>query len=72
MVISLYDRGQILSVSVIVELEVDAEEFELGRLFSRLSSATTIELESRVPLPGATIPMVWISDGEHDTLKEQL
>lgn len=59
-------------MSVLVELEVDAQDFELGRVFSTLSSATTIELESLVPLPGATTPTVWISNGEHESLEERI
>lgn len=59
-------------MSVLVELEVDAHDFELGRIFSTLHSATTIELESLVPLPGATTPLVWIADGEHDALEDRI
>lgn len=59
-------------MSVLVELEVDAQDFELGRVFSTLTPATKIELESLVPVPGATTPMVWISNGEHDLLEERI
>lgn len=59
-------------MSVLVKLEIDAQDFEFGRVFSTLDEATTIELEPRVPLPGATIPMVWLENGTHDTLEEQI
>ena len=59
-------------MSVLVELEVDAGDFELGRLFSTLSAAATIELDSLVPLPGATTPLVWITDDDHESLADQI
>jgi predicted DNA binding protein len=59
-------------MSVLVELEVGADEFELGRLFSTLSATATIELDSLVPLPGATTPLVWITDDDHESLADQI
>lgn len=59
-------------MSVIVKLQVPAEDFEFGRLFSSLSDATTIELESLVPIPGSSMPFVWIDGEGHDTVAETL
>lgn len=59
-------------MSVLVELEIDADNFELGRVFSTLHSAATIELESLVPLPGSATPVVWITDDEHNALAEYI
>lgn len=59
-------------MSVLVELEVDAADFEFGRVFATLHPATSIELESLVPVSGGATPVVWISNSEHDVLEEQI
>ncbi|MDL5361152.1 helix-turn-helix domain-containing protein [Halalkalicoccus sp. NIPERK01] len=59
-------------MSVLVTLEIGTGDFELGRVFSTLDDATTIELEPRVPLPGATIPVVWLENGDHDALEDHI
>lgn len=55
-------------MSVIVKLQVTAEDFEFGRVFSALGTETTVELESLVPVPGDSVPFVWISGRDHDAL----
>lgn len=59
-------------MSVLVELEVDAADFELGRVFATLHSAATIELESLVPLSGKAMPIVWVTDDEHEALADYI
>lgn len=46
-------------MSVIVEFRVPAKDFELGRILS-VRGDSTIELETLVPLGGATVPLFWI------------
>lgn len=59
-------------MSVLIEAEIDAQDFEFGRVFSMLSSAVTIELESLVALPETTTQTVWVSNGEHESLEERI
>jgi predicted DNA binding protein len=59
-------------MSVLVEVEVTADEFEWGRVFSTLPEATNIELESLVPLPGSTALLVWITNNAHESLKSSI
>lgn len=46
-------------MSVIVEFEVPASDFELGRILS-VRGDSSIELEKLVPLGEATVPLFWI------------
>lgn len=55
-------------MSVIVKLQVPEEDFEFGRVFSTLADGTTVELESLVPVPGNSMPFVWISGEGYDSL----
>lgn len=59
-------------MSVIVELQVSAQDFEFGRVFSGMDVSVTIELESLVPIPGTSLPFVWISGENHDSLGDPL
>lgn len=52
-------------MSVIVEFQVPAHEFELGRILG-VEGVSSIELESLVPIGESTIPLFWI----HNTPKE--
>lgn len=59
-------------MSVIVELRIPAEDFELGRVLSVLDTSTTVELESLVPVGVTAAPLIWVSGDEHRSLKESL
>jgi predicted DNA binding protein len=60
------------TMSVLVEVEVSADEFEWGRVFAGLESEARIELESLVPLSGVMTPLVWIENGTHDSLGSRI
>ena len=57
-------------MSIVVEFEIDDNDFELGRVFSSVDPAATIELESLVSIPEGTLPFVWVTGPTHDTLRE--
>lgn len=50
-------------MSVIVELEVAAESFELGRALA-VPGRSDIELEDVVPLGGDVVPLFWLHDSD--------
>ena len=57
-------------MSIIVEFELKSDDFELGRVFSPVDPAATIELESLVfPSRGMTL-FVWITGPGHSMLEE--
>lgn len=51
-------------MSVIAELEIPADEFELGRILT-MEQGVRVELESMVPLSGRAVPFFWVqNDGK--------
>jgi predicted DNA binding protein len=50
-------------MSVIVELEVAAREFELGRILE-VGQDVRIEMETVVPAAGRAVPLFWVYDGD--------
>ena len=59
-------------MSIIVEFELASDDFELGRVFSVVDPAASIELESLVAIPDSTLPFVWITGPNHRTLEDTL
>lgn len=57
-------------MSIIIEFNLDSNDFELGRVFDAIDPAASIELESLVSIPETTLPFVWITGPEHSTLEE--
>jgi predicted DNA binding protein len=57
-------------MSILVEFELASDDFELGRVFSRLDPAASVELESLVSVPQSTLPFVWITGPNHSTLED--
>lgn len=55
-------------MSVIVELEVAAREFELGRIL-QVSQDVRIEMETVVPAAERAVPLFWVYDGHADTFE---
>lgn len=59
-------------MSVIADLRIPADNFELGRILS-LDEASAVELETLVPSGGVTVPLFWvytpIADGFLDTVE---
>lgn len=53
-------------MSVIVELELDADDFELGRILDMISGAR-VELETMVPVGRRAVPLFWVYDGDRHT-----
>jgi len=53
-------------MSVIVEFRVSSGNFELGRILA-VEGNSTIELETLVPLGGATVPLFWIHNASRDS-----
>lgn len=56
-------------MSVIVELSVPAEEFELGRIL-RVESPVLVVLETMVPLGGRPTPFVRVENGVRDRFEQ--
>ncbi|WP_232686708.1 helix-turn-helix domain-containing protein [Halobacterium zhouii] len=52
-------------MSVVVEVEISAADFELGRILG-VDGMSSIELESLVPIGGATVPLFWIHNSTRD------
>lgn len=52
-------------MSVIVQLGLDAEEFELGRVLS-VHGDVSIELDKLVPLGGDSVPLFWVHNDRRD------
>lgn len=59
-------------MSVIVELRIPGEDFELGRVLSVLEDSTTIRLESLVPVGATAAPFIWVSGEDHRSLEDSL
>ncbi|OYR42002.1 hypothetical protein DJ82_03785 [Halorubrum sp. Ib24] len=53
-------------MSVIVEFRVSSGNFELGRILA-VEGNSTVELETLVPLGGATAPLFWIHNASRDS-----
>ena len=53
-------------MSVIVEFQVSASEFELGTIL-QVEGVSTVELESLVPIDNETVPLFWIYDSTQDS-----
>jgi hypothetical protein len=58
-------------MSVITELRVSPDEFELGRLM-RLSGQTAVRLERMVPLSRTPVPFFRVRDEDRDTFEATL
>jgi hypothetical protein len=58
-------------MSVIAEMKVSADEFELGRIL-QLESGELIELETMVPLGQKAVPFFLVHDYIHDAFEEQV
>lgn len=56
-------------MSVIVELTIPSEEFELGRIL-RVEGSIHISLETMVPLGGNPTPFVRVENGGRDTFEQ--
>lgn len=56
-------------MSVIAEISVPTDEFELGRVMD-LSAAGTIELESLVPAGERAVPYVWVYDADFEAFED--
>ena len=46
-------------MSVIAEVRISPDDFELGKIFD-ITGATTIELESLIPIGAVTVPLFWV------------
>ncbi|MFB6087631.1 MAG: helix-turn-helix domain-containing protein [Haloarculaceae archaeon] len=58
-------------MSVIAEISIPADEFELGRVLA-LNHGETVELESLVPLGGSAVPFFWVYDANFDSFQERV
>jgi predicted DNA binding protein len=58
-------------MSVIVEFRAPSGEFELGQILS-VTGNSTVELETLVPLGGATVPLFWIYNSSRDSFVENV
>lgn len=58
-------------MSVIVEFQVSAPEFDLGQILS-VDEGSTIELESLVPVDQATVPLFWIHNSTRDSFVDSV
>lgn len=56
-------------MSVIAELRIPADDFELGRVL-RMGTETTVTLESMVPLGETAAPFFWVHDGDIDKFEQ--
>lgn len=52
-------------MSVITDLQLPPEEFELGRIMA-LPAGVTVELETMVPAGEASVPLFWLYDDDRD------
>ena len=55
-------------MSVIAEISIPGDEFELGRVMD-LSSAGTVELESLVPAGNRAVPYFWVYDADFEAFE---
>ena len=58
-------------MSVIVEFRVLSSDFELGQILS-VKGDSTIELETLVPLGGASVPLFWIHNSTRESFVESV
>jgi predicted DNA binding protein len=58
-------------MSVIVELQVAAEAFELGRILE-ISPGTRIEMETMVPAGDRSVPLFWVYDADAEAFETHL
>lgn len=58
-------------MSVIAELEIPADDFELGRILS-VEGIGSVELENLVPVGDATVPLFWIHNGTQESFLENV
>lgn len=58
-------------MSVIAEFRVRSGDFELGRILS-VEGSSTVELETLVPLGGATVPLFWVRDAARESFIESV
>lgn len=58
-------------MSVIAEISLPGDEFELGRILD-LTSEETVELESLVPAESRSVPYFWIHGGDVEAFAERL
>ena len=59
-------------MSVMAELDVDAQTFELGRIFSAIDASITVEVESVASIAGESLPLVWIMGDNHSALVDEI
>lgn len=58
-------------MTVIAEFQIQSADFELGQVLS-VERLSTIELESLVPVGGATVPLFWIHNSSRESFVESL
>ncbi len=58
-------------MSVIVEFRAPSSDFELGQILA-VEGNSTVELETLVPLGGATVPLFWIHNSSRDSFVERV
>jgi predicted DNA binding protein len=58
-------------MSVIAELKITPEDFELGRMLE-FGRSKTIELETMVPTGGKTVPFFWVFSQESERFQQQV
>lgn len=56
-------------MSVIADLRIPADQFELGRILG-METGATIELETMVPLGQTTVPFFWVYNDHRDPFEE--
>lgn len=56
-------------MSVIIDLSLPSNEFELGRILE-METDVLIELAEIVPMGETTVPFFWVYDGHHETFED--
>lgn len=56
-------------MSVVAELRIQSEQFELGRVLA-LAEGAILELERIVPAGESTVPLVWVCNSEREAFEE--
>ncbi|WP_246984570.1 bacterio-opsin activator domain-containing protein [Halorientalis marina] len=58
-------------MSVIVELQVTASAFELGRIVE-IPPSTRVEMETMVPAGDRAVPLFWVYDANAEAFEESI
>lgn len=58
-------------MTVIVDLQVPADEFELGQVLT-MTVGSTIELETMVPIGEVAVPFFWVYEQDDDTFEKHI